>query len=546
MALEDQYGIGKGEAQVFDLQPLVKTLGDRAEADRKRHAKKVAERATKAATLNALDDKLKVEGHHTHSQFLQENLDELRNWATEKYATGGEDVFVKDPKAKAEWEGKINNFVGLNQASKNIKTSLQAQIDRSMSNEYEMERADVEAFNEYMSLPLDEQMKRPLPTLGDRELTAADIFTKEKLNTRTTSKVVGYAGKPDPKTGRIMTTSGKVSSDQLLDDQTNLALNDPESPYARAAYKEAAEAVLGEGFTPQFIKDENGEKVDNPEFLQEVKEKTYAQTRELFKASQGELGLKTTSSYAPERASEDKQLKITEISEDERGYVGEKGHTGFKKNKKYSNSATDSSGKTYFKLKVPLFTFEGKTYTKEDLPDTAYDVDEIKVGSWIEPETNEVKDEKELTISKETTKHPVTRENTIQNSVVGKVRLNEKYLPDGTVKSVPEGEVVTGQLVGYHEKNVNISKGKLVHEDEKGYNPKAKTNIKVATIETKDGDVVETKVTDQIRDTYKEEFKDLDSKALKATYKIKGKSYTGQELVDMGYTTEQIEPYKSK
>ena len=42
MALEKHYGLGKGEAQVFDFQPLIKTLGDQAEANRQRNAKRQA------------------------------------------------------------------------------------------------------------------------------------------------------------------------------------------------------------------------------------------------------------------------------------------------------------------------------------------------------------------------------------------------------------------------------------------------------------------------------------------------------------------------
>ena len=97
MALQDLYGISKGEAQIVDLSGVNDAIANEQAFNRKQNAQEQAAKATKAAALNSLDSKLKNESWTNHNAYVQENLDGLREWAKGKYADNGETVFADNP-----------------------------------------------------------------------------------------------------------------------------------------------------------------------------------------------------------------------------------------------------------------------------------------------------------------------------------------------------------------------------------------------------------------------------------------------------------------
>lgn len=364
MALEEQYGIGKGAAQVFSFQPLIQTLADQAEINRERNAKKEAERANKAAALNALDDKLKVEGHHSHQKFLQDNLDSLRDYATEQYAEHGEMVFADNPKAKQGWEDKINEFKGYNDASRNIKSSLQSQIDRSMSNEFEMDREGVKDLNEYMDLPLDQQMQRGLPLINERELTVDELFDKGGYGDLmdNTARQFGYETAPAGK-GEYKTISGVSIDPKRYGQAREVILTNRKSPYYRAVAREQQEELRGSGLIPETIADETGQEVPNPAYLDVLNERIKKRTEDLMDAYAPKEKITTSRKYAPARVTEE-EVQVVPLGEEEGAFRIKELPESISKGGKYEKHVSDvfrgeETGEIYMKTKTPMYRTKG-------------------------------------------------------------------------------------------------------------------------------------------------------------------------------------------
>lgn len=511
MALQDLYGIGKGEAQVFSQKPMLDLLAEERAVNRDRYAKQQAKKASKAAALNALDDKLKVEGHHSHQKFIQDNLDELHNYATEMYGKHGETVFADNSEAKAEWKSKINDFKKYNSASKNIKTALQAQIDRSMSTDFEMDDASVKSFNDYMNLPLDEQIRTGLPTINERDLTVEELFEEGPISDlmKNTVKEFGYDTKPTDG-GEYKRIAGVSIDKDKYNAAKTLALKNPKSPTNRAIYKEQQEIMDGHALIPRTIRDEQGNEVENPEYLDVLNQRVEQRIDNLMETHVPREKYTTTRKTVP-GAAKKVTPTITEVTESERGYTRSGAPKAFKGNVFFSKGATDTeSGKKYFKTKNPIYVYNGQGYTRENLPVEAgeanVDVKPIQIGSWVDESFNVKPDESNLREAEEAETFPVKREVTIQDSPKKDIRVTELINPDGTVEKIAEGRIIEkGQLVAYHKKEVTDVDGKIVHKGEKGFDEGKKRTIQVATIKTKDA-IYETEVTPEIREQFKESF----------------------------------------
>lgn len=494
MALKDLYGIGKGEAQVFNMRGISDLMSEMRQENRDRAARDTAERATKAATLNALDDKLNVQGHHNHNVFLQERLDDIRNFATDMYAKHGEEVFAENKEARAEWENKINDFKKYNQYSKNIKGALQDQINRSVSNDYKMDEASVQAFNEYMDLPLDEQMKRGLPVIGERELSVEEYFNKGGYNRLMdkTAREFGYDTAPS-ETGDYKRVSGVSIDKGRYEGLRDLILENPNSPYHRAVSKEAVEVITGNGLIPPQVRDpQTGEMVDNPRFINAINQYVAGRTEELMDAYAPKEKVITSKKYDERKdETQEEETVITPMGEDEGGFRIKEKLEVVDKGGKSREVATDlfkgESGKVYFRSAKDMYkNKDGKlTFVKEDavgpvIPegtiidrqgneaDEKYspmrDVKTRKTGEWSSVKTKETADLSSIPyyISDEGKKVELSGEEGFEKARISELVEDAKYkesndniiFEDDPDYDLVDGEEKTGDFV-----KVKTSKG---------------------------------------------------------------------------------------
>jgi hypothetical protein len=409
MALKDLYGIGKGTAQVFDMSDLSKFLAETRKENRDKAEKDLAKRATKAATLNALDDKLQIEGHSKHGVFLQERLDDVRNFATEMYGKYGEEVFVDNPDARAEWENKINDFKKYNQYSKNIKADLKAQIDRSKTTGNEMNAEDVKAFNEYLDLPLDEQMKRGLPYINERELSAVEEFDESSFSGLIdgVAKEYGYDTAPD-ESGDYKRISGVMIDKGKYEDLVNTILTNKNSPYYIAASREAIQEVRGANLIQEEIRDpQTGDMIPNPQFMDVVNQHIEANTRDLMDNYSPKTKVITSRQYDKRSdKTQEEETTFTPMGEEEGGFrfeeklefadyevknpeTGEPTGETYKVSDYIADTYKSNTGKGYFKLAKNMWVKDGKMYAKEVEGGKKLDKNTVIDSSGNAPEKNE-------------------------------------------------------------------------------------------------------------------------------------------------------------
>lgn len=513
--LKSIYGIGKGSAQIVDLRPVE----DFSEANRlaaeKKAAEKIAKRATKAAALDSMVNKLENEGWDRHNTFLQEKLNGIQQYVMDEIGEGGETVFADDPKKQAELKSRVNDFVSWNQWSSNLSSEANKQLARAQKNRKEIDLESLGQFNNWLNQSPEYQRANPMPRIKDRNRSLNEIMKDDysrALGNMETQVV--YEGSPDPETGEIKKSDITSTNQEEFDNFVRNISSDPNNPANIEAGEMAARFLDGEGIVGRTIINEEGEEVSNPEYLKQYNDLKEKYVRDAASAYLNPEKRKFTKRFRP---TEDpsKQLDITEITENERGYTTERVPEKIRKNAQVSKVGTIGN-KKYYQLANPVFIdkVSGKKYKSKQavidagVPDD--DIDELPIGTWIDNDYNVPKNVKDIQETTEKKTYPVLREVTVQNSPTKKVRASVVYRPDGSRETVGEGTVLEGKLVGYHKKNVVETQDRLIHEGEEGYSPDVKGHkqIEMATIKTKDG-IVEVEATDQVKNTYKKEFKKI-------------------------------------
>lgn len=375
MALQDLYGIQKGEAQVFNNQPYLDLLAEERATNRKAYAEQVAKKAAKAAAIKAIDDKLEVEGYEKHTKFLQDELYGLKGWLQEQYATHGEDVFTKNPSLAREREKKVDNFVRYNTWSKNLIESAKEQHTRALKDDYDLDIESLKEHNDYWSLSPEEQYTRPMPLIKDRELTGSELITKTHgtaINKFIRKKA--YSTTPDA-TGRFLDVSEEFIDDKDINDLTTNIMTNPDSRVRQRYMSDALQEVLGEGQIGQYIIDANGQKTENPNFMQEVtKRATDAVKSEIINQSPKESTSKKAN-YAPgygKDGKEEDESIVEQVDPSEGGVRVQETPDFIKaKNDVVSKGYTDGDGNPYLKLAQDFYkvSVDGvdKYYIKSEL-----------------------------------------------------------------------------------------------------------------------------------------------------------------------------------
>lgn len=539
--LTQLYGIGKGSAQVVDLRPVL-TASEQARMDAERKAaEKMARKATKAAALNSMVGKLKNEGWTNHNTYLQQKLDGLNDFVLKEIGENGETVFAENQEKQSELKSQINDFVSWNQWSKNLTSEAEKQLERAQKSRKDIDVQSLGEFNKWLNESPEYQRTHPMPRIKDRNRSRNEIVKEEYSSALgKMAKRVVSTGKPD-ETGRISKSDITITDPEEFNSFIESISKDPNNQLNITAGEDAIRIIDGEGIIGRTIINEKGEEVNNPEFFKKyntLKDQLIREAAEIYLPKEEKMFTATYKSGS----GDDKEPTITEITDDEKGYVSDKNIEAFSKNTKFSASAQDEAGNTFFKTKVPMYSFQGKIYSKDELPEgyspDQSDVKELKAGLWIDKDGN-LGSEKDLKPTRDRTKYPVIREVTVQNSPVKKLRVNEVILPNGKKEVIAEGDVVEGKLIGYHKKNVNDVDDKIIHEGEKGYDERKVKTIEVATIQKKDGSTVETVVTDQVKNTFPKEFEKISENepkdvteeeynALKPgdTYYYQGEKYT--------------------
>ena len=156
--------------------------------------------------------------------------------------------------------------------------------------------------------------------------------------------------------------------------------------------------------------------------------------------------------------SKDPEIEIAEVAPEDSGYVTEEIPPQFTKNVRFSGTAKDDTGKLYYKLKNPSYSYDGKVYgSKEELPEGVKiednEVSEIAIGSYIDAEGNVKPDDSELVETKDTKVTPATREYNVTSPGKAKViNVTTYYEADGSETKRKEATAIKGQFIG----NINV------------------------------------------------------------------------------------------
>ena len=501
--ISDFFGIGKGAAQIVDQRPMQNFLAEDRAYNRKVNADKVAKKASKAAAIDSLDDKLKNESWSRHFDYNQKKLDDIHNYAIDSYSKYGENVFVDDNDKKAEWEGMINDFVKSNQQSKLLTTEANKNLARAQKiNELEPESAG--EFNRWLDLSPEQQLSTPMPLLKDREYSLGEVVDK---NLKTELSALGkpkksFSTKAD-KEGKFSQITITGGTDQEIKDLASKVVKNKNSVVGQKAIRDAAEEINRE-LVPETII-ENGKEVDNPEFLDAISSHAEQLVFEEIRGKVPQQSKEQRARFVPGAGKEKVELNVSEVTTGEKGWQTEglPTKTIEKTNVDVSNVATDPTGKKYYKLQQPIVVIDGKATKDMSRAEegTVYDI-----GVWIDNDFNEKGDTKNLTAVKEFKDRPVKQQFNIESPE--KATIKSKYYidDDGTKVKITDATVLEGAtILDYKETEVNESEDKVTFSDEKGFKDKNKTSIETVLVKAKGG-TFNIPVTDALRQQYPETF----------------------------------------
>jgi hypothetical protein len=555
MALQDLYGIGKGEAQLIDLGGVKDAIAQEQDFNRKQNAKAMADKATKAAALNALDDKLKNEAWTNHNDYVQKNLDEVRNWANQQYAKNGEMVFAENPALAREWQNKINDFKSLNEWSAGLKTFANKQLERSKGNELTIDPNSLSEFNEWLSMSPEQQRVTPMPIIKDRMESSAEV-AKKTINGAGLAKVVGGSSQPDEK-GRYITSSGT----KLDEDKVKTTIDDVYQNTEHPLNISSRNEVLSEmpNTIAQYVSDENGEQVINPRWQEEYSKRLEERISENVRAQAPKVGVSSRASYVPGSGSKKEVNDLFDrIEGDNAGMKITGSHKDISESGFAEKGYRDASGNTYIKTSKEMYVDANGVLAYKDKEEIPKGARLISAGSYINRKGEEI-DAKDIPNLKE-----VTQTTTYKTGEPYSVDIDEKsdlselpYTVDktGKIKQVTSEQGLSDAKVTEYTAEVKYKEdgGRIFYEGSDEYensDKEAKTEdfIKVKT----KGGFVTTPYTKEVAKKMPKLAEKINSlkqsgntdETKSSAYVINGKEYSLDELKGMGYTEEQVVGYK--
>lgn len=514
---------------VFDTMPLVDIFNQNQQYTRKVNAEKAARSATGAAKIDESFNKLNTQVWEKDNEHMKNLLTDTENLMADTYDKYGPTAIYDNPELNKGFQSQIRSIKTFAEMSKAQQKVAEEQLKLRADNPDELDYESAAKFDEWMSLPSDQRVLEPVPMLKKRSTTLTEAVAKyAKPNLEGLLVQFESPGEINEETGEYKTYKGKKLDKKRLNALTQKYNTNPNSVIFRSADRETREDFDYETTSPTII-NEQGVEVPNPQFEVEI---TNARSKrieeELLQQADREFTEINIHNVASKSERDKDNVQVAEVSEDERTFTTESLPAVFKNSKVFSASATDESGKKYYKLKNPIWDVEGNTFTSiEDLKKKGYtvaDATEIGIGSWVDAKGNVKPDDSGLTEKTDIKNIKAQREVSITKPEgVKTVSVKKYFKPDGTVVQTSEATAIEGEMISHTEIKAVEKNGKLYFEGDKEFkNGKPKT-IEIAKIKTKTGEIVQIPADENVKNTFKKTYEEIGS-TTGITYKGTGKT----------------------
>ena len=242
MALEDLYGIGKGQAQIIDNRPMLDLLAEQRVVDRENNAKRIAKQAAnKAAIENSAN--LKVDGFYKDIQYLLDEKNSIQTGMAKDFLKGGDDVYTNNPEKKAALDQRINHLAYLSQKSKSYSDLANDQMKFIASkNPEDLEPKSLSELNNWYALDPATRMVTEMPIVTTAMPSLEKITERDWKNEASNiTKPFGYSGKKTAE-GSVTDYEGE-KIDKKKYDATIKSILTPGTAFYRKAKDEVTDEI---------------------------------------------------------------------------------------------------------------------------------------------------------------------------------------------------------------------------------------------------------------------------------------------------------------
>jgi hypothetical protein len=518
------YGRNKAGANVVDLSGVNQHTRDNIAFNRKRNAEKAAKRAVMGAALNDQLENLNNTAWSEDQQYVSDLKQETSDWLQKTYPEHGEMAVLDDPALKKEFADKIAFIKRENDASHANIIMGNKMLTAAMESPDDKDPKTLGEFNAWRALPPAQRLRTQMPIITDRQMEFDEVFEKDfATEVNNLSVPTGHTGGINEETGKVTTYKGKRTPEQARLDLIESVSSNPKSRANKAAVREAVQEI-NEDLIPQTIQNEQGETIDNPEYVQTVNNLVKAKVTEQVDRLKPAEYTTSTSTFKSDKT--DDTPVVTEVAEDERGHTREKAPSVLKEGDYIGEiKKNETTGDMAFQLKSPVYkTIDGKIVkTSEEAPGG----EEIGIGNWMNQQGDVIDDVSEYVIDRKKVTSKVSREVGIQKSPKKNI-TKSTYIADGKVVEVKEVDFFDGaQIIKYHKGEVDKSKnGKFLREGDEGFKKKKAEDVETVVVKTKKGETYEVEVDDKI----KQDFGTVFEKIGEAETKPKNKSISRADI----------------
>ena len=442
----------------LDFSNLAGMAQQQRQYNRQINAQKAAKRATGTAKLNDSFDKINKQVWERDNKYMSDLVNDTESWMVDQYSKYGENALYDNVELKQEFNKRLRDIKSFGEQSRSQQAMGNKQLEARSGDVDDLDYESVAAWDQWADLPSDVRAVTPMPIISDRLKTTGEAVTKyAKPQLEGLLKPYGYDGKVDDETGEFIEYEGLSLDSKRLDTLVNNYNTNENSSIYRAANREVLEDFDYEQSSPT-MRDEFGNEIANPKFQEEVNRLRGEKIKEELLLQAKNAYSKSSKKKMAGYGSKDPEIEIAEVAPEDSGYVTEEIPPQFTKNVRFSGTAKDDTGKLYYKLKNPSYSYDGKVYgSKEELPEGVKiednEVSEIAIGSYIDAEGNVKPDDSELVETKETKVTPATREYNVTSPGKAKViNVTTYYEADGSETKRKEATAIKGQFIG----NINV------------------------------------------------------------------------------------------
>jgi len=385
MSTKDLYGIGKGEAQVFDPNPLINLAQQERDYNRKRNAQKQAKRAVASAAIDTEFGKLKNTSWSEDQNYVKSLIDDTQQWMMDTYSKNGETSISESPELNREFKERLNFIKGQNDASHAQIKMGDDMLKRSKGN---LDELDYETLNEWKSwreLPSEQRLVTPMPIIKDRSLELHEVVERDFRSEIDNLLVdVGYSGQTNDE-GRYNNFKGKTINAEKLDGMISTLNSNPNSQVFKKADAEVKQEINSDLVPPTIINSQ-GVEVENPDYRSAIAKRRELKIRETIESKIAPEYMTSSARYAPGSDSNKVNIDVTEIEESEDKNITQEDIPESLKSGDYLSAiAKDGSGKKWFQIKTSMYEIEGKLYGKDEIPEgkTVDDGIYTNTGTWV-------------------------------------------------------------------------------------------------------------------------------------------------------------------